>query len=104
MDSETPECRGGYPIPKAKPKGYVGRVKSQPGPKLAFKEAGIDKDLTLNLQNLAPARFVFKRIRSTYCQLKILSFYKYSNQEPPCFSKCLNPCEKMKLAVNLNCS
>ena len=36
-NSGSPECRGAYPIPKAKPKGYLGKVKSQPGPRQALK-------------------------------------------------------------------
>ena len=40
-------------MPKATPKKGLGWEKPQPEPRLAFKEAGIVKDLTLNLQNLA---------------------------------------------------
>jgi len=37
MDSGDPECRGGYPMPKAILKRCVFRVKSQPKPRLAIK-------------------------------------------------------------------
>ena len=38
MNSGSPECQGGYPIPKATPKKGLGRVKSQPEPRLALKK------------------------------------------------------------------
>ena len=38
MDSEYPECQGGYTIPKATPKRCVSTVKSQPEPRLALKK------------------------------------------------------------------
>jgi len=38
MDSGSPECRGDYPMPKATPKKGLGRVKSQPEPRLALKK------------------------------------------------------------------
>jgi len=37
-NSGSPESRGGYPIPKATPKKGLGRVKSQPEPRLALKK------------------------------------------------------------------
>ena len=37
MNSGSPECQGGYPMPKTTPKRCVSTVKSQPEPRLALK-------------------------------------------------------------------